>query len=82
MKLNKEQYNKLLRNMYIADGGVVDFSTSANLYKDIMLITASCGRGKTTYSLSLSSFGLLEQINQERNRVNLFDKNLKKIEPD
>lgn len=68
--------------MYIADSGVVDFSASANLYSDIMLITASCGRGKTTYSLSLSSFGLLEQINQERKRVNLFDKNLKDIEPD
>lgn len=68
--------------MYLSDRGVVDFASVRNLYDDIMLISASCGRGKTTFSLSLSSSGLLAQINQERRKNNLFDQDLKDIEPD
>ena len=35
----------------------------SDLYKDIMLITAPCGYGKTTYSLNPK--GLIKQINEE-----------------
>lgn len=82
MKLNKIQSNILLKDMYIADRGVVDFNLSPSLYDDIMLISASCGRGKTTFSLSLSAFGLLDQINKIRHRNNLFIPDLQDIKPD
>lgn len=82
MKLNKTQSNILLKEMYIADRGVVDFNIPSSLYSDIMLISASCGRGKTTFSLSLSPFGLLDQINKIRHRNNLFIPDLQDIKPE
>lgn len=46
-----------------------------------MLITPSCGRGKTTYALNTGKDGLLYDINKQREKLNLFDRNLKDIQP-
>jgi len=45
-----------------------------------MLITANCGRGKTTFALSLSSTGLLSRINKVLERNSLFINQYKPIE--
>jgi hypothetical protein len=56
---------------------MVNFNKADDLYKSFMLITALCGRGKTTYALTIGKGGLLYDINEKRERDNLFDKNLK-----
>lgn len=56
-QLTLEQYNLIQRDITVSNKGVITFP--ADLYKDIMLITASCGRGKTYYSFN----ALLDDIN-------------------
>lgn len=64
--VSKAQENTILRNLYVKDG-LVDFKKSNDLYEKIMLITPSCGRGKTTYALTIGEGGLLDDINTRRN---------------
>lgn len=66
IKLNDKQANKLKASIYASADGVIDFNRARNLYSDIMLITASCGRGKTAFSLSLAPTGLLARVNAKQ----------------
>lgn len=77
---NDAQNKTILRNLYITDN-LVDFEKVYDLYETIMLISASCGRGKTTYALNTGIDGLLYDINKQREKLNLFDRNLKDIQP-
>lgn len=82
LKLQLDEFNRALKDTYISNRGVVNLDDTASLYDDIMLITASCGRGKTTYSLSIGEDGLLAEINRIRRKRNLLDISQKDIEPD
>lgn len=82
LKLQLDEYKRALKGAYISNRGVVNLDDTASLYKDIMLITASCGRGKTTFALSIGEDGLLAEINRIRRKRNLLDLNFKDIEPD
>lgn len=82
LKLQLDEYKMALRNAYVSNRGVVNLDDTASLYDDIMLIIASCGRGKTTFALSLGEDGLLAEINRIRRKRNLLDINQKDIEPD
>lgn len=79
MILNEAQLKSVLRNVYISDGKCLNYNS--DLYGKIMLITASCGRGKTYYALSLGDDGMLAEINRIRKRNNLFVKDMKDIKP-
>lgn len=79
MILNEAQLKSVLRNVYISDGKCLNYNN--DLYEKIMLITASCGRGKTYYALSLGDDGMLAEINKIRKRNNLFVKDMKDIKP-
>lgn len=79
MILNEAQLKVALRGAYIGNSNCVKFPP--NIYKDIMLITASCGRGKTHYALSLDDNGLLAEINRIRQRNNILVLNLQDIKP-
>lgn len=79
MKLTESQLKAVLRNAYIGNSDCVKFP--ADIYSNIMLITASCGRGKTHYALSLGEDGLLAEINKIQRKNNLFVKDLKDIKP-
>nr|CDL65620.1 unnamed protein product [uncultured bacterium] len=78
MILNEAQLKSVLRNAYIGDE-CLDYCS--DLQKYIMLITASCGRGKTYYTLSLDENGMLAEINRIRRKNNLFVKDLEDIKP-
>lgn len=78
MILNEKQFEKARQQLYVADC-LVRFPI--DLYKHINLITAGCGRGKTTYALSLDKNGLLARVNAIRQKYNLLEPNLKDIEP-
>lgn len=78
MKLNDTQLKNLLRNAYIGDE-TLDYC--GDLEKYVMLITASCGRGKTYYTLSLGENGMLAEINRIRRKNNLFVVDLEDIKP-
>lgn len=75
--LNDKQYQKALRSLYLKGSFVVRLPD--DLYSNINLITAGCGRGKTTYATDLDYNGLLGEINALRRKNNLFDKNLEDI---
>lgn len=81
-KLSENQKKKVLRDIYISNEGVVDFNRINDLYRDVLLIEGSCGRGKTTYALDLTEKGLLANINRRRKAINLFDKEYKDISAD
>ena len=68
MKLTKEQSSLCRKQIFISGNDVIDFNKVHSLYSEIMLITASCGRGKTSYALDLTSNGLLAQVNQKRDK--------------
>lgn len=53
---------ELKKEMYVSDRGVIKYK-GLNLYKDFMLITAGCGRGKTSHALETGEEGLLSRIN-------------------
>lgn len=78
MILNEAQLKKVLRNAYIGDE-CLDYCS--DLYKYVMLITATCGRGKTYYALSLDENGMLAEINRIRRKNNLFVRDLEDIKP-
>lgn len=73
IKLDQRDYRNALKSLYISNAGVVDVGKPADIYKDFMLITASCGRGKTTFALSIGNDSLLAQINRERKKQSLFE---------
>lgn len=51
-------------NLYVSSEGVVSFE-GVDLFNEISLITAKCGRGKTHFALSLGEEGLLNRINNQ-----------------
>lgn len=73
IKLDQRDYRNALKSLYVSNAGVVDVGKPADIYRDFMLITASCGRGKTTFALSIGNDGLLAQINRERKKQSLFE---------
>ena len=73
IKLEQRDYINALKSIYVSNAGVVDVGKPADIYKDFMLITASCGRGKTTFALSIGNDGLLAQINRQRQKQALFE---------
>lgn len=73
IKLDQLDYRNALKCLYVSNAGVVDVGKPADIYRDFMLITASCGRGKTTFALSIGNDGLLAQINRERKKQSLFE---------
>lgn len=73
IKLDQYEYATALKSVFVSNAGVVDVGKPADIYKDFMLITASCGRGKTTFALSIGNDGLLAQINRERQKQSLFE---------
>ena len=73
IKLDQRDYINALKSLYVSNAGVVDVGKPADIYRDFMLITASCGRGKTTFALSIGNDGLLAQINRERQKQSLFE---------
>ena len=78
MILNNGQFDTVLKSSYIES--CESIRIPSNLYENIMLITANCGRGKTTFALSLSSTGLLSRINKVLERNSLFINQYKPIE--
>lgn len=78
MILNEAQLKLVLRNAYIGDECL---NYCSDLQKYIMLITATCGRGKTYCALSLGENGMLAEINKIRRKNNLFVRDLEDIKP-
>lgn len=72
VKLCNQDYKNALKGVYVSNAGVVDLEKPADLYSDIMLITASCGRGKTTFALSIGNNGLLAEVNRIRRKQAIF----------
>lgn len=77
MYLNELQQAELKRKaLYSRDSNtgfhwnIINFE-KADVNTDFMLLTGSCGRGKTTFALDLSENGLLYQVNQVRCRNSL-----------
>lgn len=79
IKLTESQLKTALRNAYIGNSNCVKLPT--DIYSKIMLITASCGRGKTHYALSLDENGLLAEINRMNRKNNLLVVDQKDIKP-
>lgn len=79
MIINTKQLEVFKRNAYITNSKVVKFPT--DLYEDIMLLTASCGRGKTHFALSIGDNGLLAEINRILYKNNILDRNYQHIQP-
>lgn len=81
IRLDQNAYINALKSVYVSNAGVVDVGKPADIYRDFMLITASCGRGKTTFALSIGNDGLLAQINRERRKQALLEP-MADIKPD
>lgn len=81
--LDPARVRELKKEMYVSDRGVIAYK-GLDLYKDFMLITAGCGRGKTSHALEVGKEGLLSRINEalrESFTPSNINKKVEKIKP-
>ena len=69
MILTQEQQTAVLRTLYIQGAQSINWTAINDLRAAVMLITASCGRGKTSYALDLTDSGLLADVNRAQMRL-------------
>ena len=72
----------LKRQVFVGNEGVVNFEAVEDLYKDIMLITATCGRGKTSFALELGASGLMAALNKKMIDYIMLHREKEYIKPD
>lgn len=66
-KLERKEKEILEKDLYLERNNLVKLDM-VNLYDSIKVIVCGCGRGKSTYALSLADTGLLASINHNLKR--------------